>query len=45
MNDRDLSQYEVVREDFISDADGVQLNFNMAATAIAEPIVPHGPVA
>ena len=28
MNDRDLSQYEVVREDFISDADGVQLNFN-----------------
>ena len=28
MNDRDLSQYEVVREDFISDSDGVQLNFN-----------------
>ena len=28
MNDRDLSQYEVVREDFIFDADGVQLNFN-----------------
>lgn len=28
MNDRDLSQYEVVREDFISDTDEVQLNFN-----------------
>ncbi len=28
MNDRDLSQYEVVRENFISDADEVHLNFN-----------------
>ena len=28
MNDRDLSQYEVVREDFFSDFNGIQLNFN-----------------